>query len=51
MKATLDLPSKVDETLKDGFWPTTRVALSFEGEFMETDNVFDEYNEDEHFVG
>ena len=51
MKAALDLPSEYDETLKDGFWPTTRVTPSFEDEFMETGNVHKEYEEDEHFVG
>ena len=47
----LDAPIGFDETLKDGFWPTTRVALSFEDEFTETGNVWEEYDEDEHFVG
>ena len=51
MKAALDLPSQYDETLKDGFWPTTRVAPSFEDEFTETDNIYEEYDEDEHFIG
>ena len=50
VKAALDLPSKFDETLKDGFWPTTRVAPSFEDEFMETSNLHEEYDEDEHFI-
>ena len=35
----LDAPIEFDETLKDGFWPTTRVAPSFEDEFTETGNV------------
>ena len=47
----LDVPTGFDETLKDGFWPTTRVAPSFEDEFTETSNVREEYYEDEHFVG
>ena len=47
----LDAPTGFDETLKDGFWPTTRVAPSFEDEFTETGNVQEEYNADEHFVG
>ena len=51
MKVALDLPAGFDETLKDGFWPTTRVAPSFEDEFTETGNVREEYDEDEHFIG
>ena len=51
MKATLDLPSVYDETLKDGFWSMTRVAPSFVDEFTEMGNVREEYNEDNHFVG
>ena len=51
MKVALDSPIRFDETLKDGFWPTIRVALSFEDEFIETDNVHEEYDEDQHFVG
>ena len=51
MKAALDLLSEYDETLKDGFWPTTKVAPSFEDEFMETGNVHKEYDSDKHFVG
>ena len=51
MKAALDLPSEYEETLKDGFWPSTRVAPSFEDEFTDTCNVCEEYDEDEHFIG
>ena len=51
MKAALDLPSKFDETLKDGFWPTIRIAPSFEDEFMETSILHEEYDEDKHFIG
>ena len=47
----LDASTRFDETLKDGFWPTIRVAPSFEDEFTKTDNVWEEYDEDEHFVG
>ena len=39
MVVTLDAPIGFDETLKDGFWPTTRVAPSFEDKFTETGNV------------
>ena len=51
MKAALDLPFEYDETLKDGFWPTIRVAPSLANEVIETGNVREEYDEDEHFVG
>ena len=51
VKVALDLPPTFDETLKDGFWPTTRVATSFEDEFTEAGNVREEYDEDEHFIG
>ena len=51
MKVVLDLPTGFDKTLKDGFWPTTRVAPSFEDEFTETCNVWEGYDEDLHFVG
>ena len=47
----LDAPTGFDETLKDGFWPTTRVAASFEDEFTEIGKVREEYDADEHFVG
>ena len=51
MKVALDSPPTFDETLKDGFWQTTRVVPSFEDEFTEIGNVREEYDEDEHFVG
>ena len=51
MKVALDSPPTFDETLKDGFWPTTRVPPWFEDEFTEIRNVREEYDEDEHFVG
>ena len=50
MKVALDSPPIFEETLKDRFWPTTRVAPSFEDEFTETGNVHEEYDEDKHFV-
>ena len=51
MKVALDFPSEYDEALKDGFWPTTRVAPSFEDEFTKMRNVIEEYDEDKRFVG
>ena len=46
MKVALDLPIGFDKTLIDRFWPTTRVAPSFEDEFTKTSNVREEYDED-----
>ena len=51
VKAALDLPFQYEKALKVGFWPTTRVAPSFEDEFTKMGNVREEYDEDEHFVG
>ena len=51
MKVALDSPPTFDETLKDRFWPTIRVAPLFEDEFTETGNVREEYDEEDHFVG
>ena len=50
MKVVLDLPSKYNKALKDGFWPTTRVAPSFEDEFTKIGNVLEDYGKNEHFV-
>ena len=36
VKVVLDLPSKFDERLRDGFWPKSRDAPSFEDEFTKT---------------
>ena len=38
------------QLLKDGIWPSTRVAPLFKDEFTNTGNVREEYDEDEHFV-
>ena len=46
MKVALDFSIGLDEILKDGFWPITRVAPSFEDEFTETSNVCEEYDKD-----
>ena len=45
------MPLELDEKLKDGFWSMTRVAPSFEDEFIEVIDVDKEYDEDEHYVG
>ena len=46
----MDLPSEYEGTLKDGFWPSIRIAPSFEDEFIDQ-NARKEYDEDEPFVG
>ena len=51
VKAALDLPLQYDGVLRDGFWPTSRVAPSFEDEFTETGDIREEFDEDDHFVG
>ena len=51
VKAALDLPLQYDGVLRDGFWPTSRVAPSFEDEFTETSDIREEFDEDDHFVG
>ena len=47
----MDLPLQYDGVLRDGFWPTSRVAPSFEDEFTETGDIREEFDEDDHFVG
>ena len=51
VKTILDLPFEYEGTLKDGFWPSTRIAPLFEDEFTETRNAREEYDEDKPFVG
>ena len=51
VKVALDLPLQYDGVLRDGFWPTSRVAPSFEDEFTETGDIREEFDEDDHFVG
>ena len=51
MKTTLDMPLEYNAVLKDGIWPMSRVGPLFEDQFIEAGDVWEEYDEDEHFVG
>ena len=51
VKTALDMPLEYNAVLKDGFWPMSRVGPSFEDQFTEASDVWEEYDEDEHFVG
>jgi hypothetical protein len=41
----------VSETLRGGFWPSSRFGLDVEDEFMDDGTVREEYAEDAPFVG
>jgi hypothetical protein len=41
----------VSETLRGGFWPSSRFGLDVEDEFMDDDTVREEYTEDAPFLG
>jgi hypothetical protein len=45
------LDISVLETLRSGFWPSSRFGLNVEDEFMDDDIVREEYAEDAPFVG
>ena len=47
----LDMPLEYNTMLRDGFWPISRVAATFEDQFTETSDVREQYDEDENFVG
>ena len=49
MKAALDMLFEYDATLRDGFWPIPRVSTLFKDEFIETSDVLEEFDENEHF--
>ena len=51
MKVVLDVPLEYDIILKDGFLLMIRVATSFKDKFTQTNDVREDYDEDEHFVG
>ena len=50
MKTTLDMPFEYNAILRDGFWPMSRVAPSFEDQFIDIDDVCEEFNENGYFV-
>jgi hypothetical protein len=41
----------VSETLRGGFWPSSKFGLNVEDEFMDDGTVHEEYAEDASFVG
>jgi hypothetical protein len=51
VKDALDLPIHPLSSLRDGFWPLSRIVSAPEDEFIEDGNVLEEYDEDDHFVG
>jgi hypothetical protein len=51
VKDALDFPIQPLPSLRDGFWPLSRIASAPEDEFIEDGNVREEYDEDDHFVG
>ena len=51
MKAILNMPLECNAVLRDGCWPMSRVAPLFEDQFMETGDVCEEFDENDHFVG
>ena len=51
VKVALDVPLQYNGILRDGFWPTSRVAPLFEDEFTETGDIREEFDEDDHIVG
>jgi hypothetical protein len=51
VKDALVLPIQPISSLRDGFWPISRIASTIEDVFIEDGNVCKEYDEDDHFVG
>ena len=50
MKATLDLPLPIEESLKDGFWPRLRFILEVD-QFQEDGTLREEFATDVPHVG
>ena len=50
VKSALDMPLEYSAVLRDGFWPMSRVAPSFEDQYRETGDVCEEFDEDNHFI-
>ena len=51
MKATLDLPLPVEESLRDGFWPRSRFIPSAVDQFQEDGTLREEFARDVPHVG
>jgi hypothetical protein len=51
MRSTMASDISVSETLRGGFWPSSRFGLDVEDEFMDDSTVREEYSEDAPFVG
>ena len=51
VKDTLDIPIQPLLSLRDGFWPLSRITSTPKDEFIEDGNVRKKYTEDDHFIG
>jgi hypothetical protein len=51
VRSTMALDISVLETLRGGFWPSSRFGLDVEDEFMDDGTIREEYAEDAPFVG
>lgn len=51
VEEALSLPLESPTTLRDGFWPSSRIEHTVEDQFTEFGDVREEYDEDTHFVG
>jgi hypothetical protein len=51
VRSAMALDISVLETLRGGFWPSSRFGLDVEDEFMDDNTVCEEYAEDAPFVG
>jgi hypothetical protein len=51
VKATLEEPIEPCTSLRDGFWPNTRVEVTMEDQFNDDGEIHEEFAEDDPFVG
>jgi hypothetical protein len=51
VRSAMALDISVSETLRGGFWPSSRFGLDVEDEFMDDGTIHEEYAEDAPFVG
>jgi hypothetical protein len=51
VRSAMALDISVSETLRGGFWPSSRFGLDVEDEFMDDGIIREEYAEDAPFVG